>query len=270
MKIVFEFENYKNFVNAWLSAQPKKGHGLRRKMAEAIHTQTGYITQVLSGSAHFSAEQGLRLANFFGLPPEEREFFLLLLQLDRAGTSDYREFISSQIKKAREDRRNLSKRFKAKTFPSDKDQSRYFSSWLYACIHVMVTCERFQSSRRTIASALGIPITRATEIIDFLVQSGFIREQGGKLVAGEARAHLGTDSPFLSRHHLNWNLLALQKILTDPTTNLHYSSVVSLSKADVDAFREIFTRALDRSNKIVADSPGEQVFAFTLNFFPVL
>lgn len=266
---VYEFRSYKEYLNAWLEAQPKAGHGLRRKMAEVIGTQTGFITQVLSGSAHFSPEQVFSLSEMLGLGPEESQFLQLILQLERAGSVDYRRHVEKQIAKILDERKKLSQRLKSQDFPSDLDQSRYFSSWFYACLHVMTTCERFQASQAAMAESLGMPLAIISEAVEFLIHAGLIKEEKGRLVSGHARVHLGTDSPFLINHHRNWNLLALQKMSTDLRKDLHYSSVTTMSRKDLEVVKEIFMRAIEDSKKIVRVSEGEKVCVTTLNFFEI-
>lgn len=268
--VVYEFESYKEYLHAWLEAQPKAGHGFRRRMAEAIGTQTGFITQVLGGTAHFSPEQALALADLLGHSNEELQFFLLLLQKERAGTPAYRRHVEGQMNKMREERQTLAKRLKVKSFPSEVDQSLYFSSWIYACVHVMVTCVRFQNSRQEIAEALRLPVAQISAVLEFLIRTGLVRETANGFEVGEARVHLGTESPYLRRHHANWNLLALQKILSEALDrDLQYSSVISLSSEDVPRVREIFTRAIEEAKAIVRESNGEKIYASTVNLFEI-
>jgi uncharacterized protein (TIGR02147 family) len=267
---IFEFDSYKEFLRSWLQEQPNAGHGLRSRMAEAIGTQTGFITQVLTGAAHFSPEQVFAMADLLGQSSEEIQFLQLLLQYERAGTNAYRKHVTVQIEKVRSERNNLLKRLKAESFPSDIDQGTYFSSWIYACVHVMATCERFQKSRVAIAEALNLPISQINEVLEFLLRTGLVEETPEGLQVGKARVHLGTDSPFLRRHHTNLNLLSLQNILNQPLDqNLQYSSLVSLSEDDVQKIREIFLKSIQESKGIVRDSEGATVYATTLNFFKI-
>jgi uncharacterized protein (TIGR02147 family) len=267
---IFEFDSYKEFLRSWLQEQPNAGHGLRSRMAEAIGTQTGFITQVLTGSAHFSPEQVFGLAELFGQSPVEIQFLQLLLSYERAGTVSYRKHLAAQIEKVRTERNDLRKRLKVESFPSEIDQGMYFSSWLYACVHVMATCERFQNSRAAMAEALHLSLAQINEILEFLFRTGLVEETPNGLRVGNSRVHLGTDSPFLRRHHTNLNLLSLQNILNQPLDqNLQYSSLVSLSKDDVQKVREIFLKSIQESKGIVRDSEGDTVFATTINFFKV-
>ena len=51
--------------------------------------------------------------------------------------------------------------------------------------------------------------------------------------------------------------------------DLHYSSVTTLSRKDLDIVKEIFMRAIEDSKKIVRLSEGEKVCVTTLNFFEI-
>lgn len=266
---IFDFRSYKGYLQAWLQDQPKAGHGQRSRMAEVIGTQTGFITQVLGGAAHFSPEQIFALSRMLGHGPEEIQFFQLLLQIERAGAHEFRRHLEGQLEKILGERKTLTKRLKSQEFPSEVDENKYFSSWLYACLHVMTTCQRFQKSRAEMAKALNLPSETVTEAVQFLIRTGLVVEEKGLLKTGHMRLHLGTDSPYLAHHHRNWNLLSLQKVLTDYKRDLHYSSVVSLSAKDLEKVREIFMRAIEDGKKVVRESEGEKIAVATLNFFEV-
>lgn len=266
MASVFEATSYRGFLEAWLEAQPQRGRGLRSRMAEVIGTQTGFITQVFQGAAEFSLEQGLKLAVWIGLDEGAKEFFLLLLQRDRAGTPELETHFQGLMTRILEKRRDLSQRLDVKTAPSELDQATYFSSWIYAAVHVALTCENLGTAE-AIATHLALPLPQVRKALEFLSGAGLAAEKQGRLETGEARMHLGTASPHLLKHHLNWNLRAIRAVEADLSAGLHYSSVVSLSAEDQMKIREIFTEALDRSKKIVRDSPGESVCGITLNVF---
>jgi len=133
----------------------------------------------------------------------------------------------------------------------------------------MTTCERFQSSKVDMAEALGLPLEMISEILEFLIHAGLVREENGRYVTGSARLHLGTDSPYLSQHHRNWNLKAVDKLGRDVKTGLHYSSVVTLTPEDIEHVKETFMQAIEKSKKIVRESKGEKVSSITLNFFEI-
>ncbi len=49
--------------------------------------------------------------------------------------------------------------------------------------------------------------------------------------------------------------------------NLHYSSVISLSKQDVQQIREILIKTIERIKPIIQRSPEETLYGFSMDFF---
>lgn len=265
---VFEAQSYKTFINNWLFAQPKQGHGLRKKIAEVIGTQTGFVTQVLSGDLHFSLEQAIPISELMGLGREESKFFILLLQLERAGTAKLRQHFQHEMKISLEVRKDLSKRLEAPTVPTELDQVTYFSSWIYSAVHALCTCSEVKT-KESIAQRLQVPLSKVAEVIDFLERSGLVSQGPEGFRAGQARMHLGKNSPLLLRHHGNWRTKALQALENENQENLHYSSVISLSAADYQVIRELVTRAIADSKKVVQQTQPESIYGFVIDLFKV-
>src|SRR5213595_3742322 len=90
-KDTFEYVDYRSYVSDLLASQPKKGHGFRSKLATVIGCRPAYITLVLKGQANLSLEQADLLCAHFGLTSEEADFFLLLVQFERAGSASLRQ-----------------------------------------------------------------------------------------------------------------------------------------------------------------------------------
>ena len=61
MKQIFDYRDYRDFVNEFISEQPIRGHGVRSRMAKAMGCQLAYFSQVLHRKAHLSLDQGLKL-----------------------------------------------------------------------------------------------------------------------------------------------------------------------------------------------------------------
>lgn len=265
---IYEASSYRDFLADWIESRAGGGRGLRTRMAEEIGAGSGFVTQVFAGASQFSLEQGLRLARWMALGARETEFFILLLEHDRAGTPDLRQHFQSKMARMQEENKKLSHRLETKSVPTALDPAVYFSSWAYAGVHVALTCEGLDTEA-SLAKKLHLPPAQVRKVLEFLVAAGLAKLENGRYLTGEARMHLGVDSPWLLRHHLNWSLRALAAAEADLGKGTHYSSVVSLAKKDHKLVREILTDAIDRIKKIVSVSPGESVYGFTLNLFEV-
>src|SRR5690348_7678173 len=108
MKSVLEFEEYKEFLREIEASRSELQRGFRSRLAEAAQCQNAFVSQVLNTSAHFSLEQGLRVAKFLSLGLEESQFFILLLEHNRAGTKELQGFFKLQLDSLREKLLNIS------------------------------------------------------------------------------------------------------------------------------------------------------------------
>ena len=86
MTSLLEYRNYKLLLNDLIDTYPASGRGVRRRLAEAIRCQVAYVSHVLSGNYHFSAEQTEAASGFFGFSKDESEYVVLLVAHNRAGT----------------------------------------------------------------------------------------------------------------------------------------------------------------------------------------
>src|SRR5688500_2310705 len=94
---IAQAEDYRRFITAWLDAQPRRGYGMRSRLAEAMGCRLSYLSRVMEGAAELSPEQALRGASFFGLTRAENKLFRLLVDLERGGTPDLRAAIREEI-----------------------------------------------------------------------------------------------------------------------------------------------------------------------------
>lgn len=94
---VFKFENYKAFIRHMIATHPVLGRGGIKKIAEALRVHPSLISQVLSGLKDLTSEQGNELAIFFDLSELETEYFLCLIDIERAGTARLKSFLQAKL-----------------------------------------------------------------------------------------------------------------------------------------------------------------------------
>ncbi|OFZ20511.1 MAG: hypothetical protein A2X94_10780 [Bdellovibrionales bacterium GWB1_55_8] len=262
---IFEFTDYKAYINATLEANSKKRGG-RSELARSIHCQPGYVSRVLGGSIHFSLEQADSVNQFFGHSEDESQYLLLLVEWNRAGSTHLKAHLEKQISRFQKDYLNLKNRLKIENRLEEKDQTRYFSSWHYAAIHTLLSIPQFQNKER-ISKQLHIRLNRVSQVIDYLVRTGLIAFDGKKYSTGVSRLHLGNDSPLISKHHINWRIQAIKTLEHEDLDDLHYSSVVSLSNADVQTIKSILIKSVEAAKAVIKDSKEETVACFNVDFF---
>lgn len=265
---VYEYRDYKAYIKDFIHSKPGRGHGFKSQIAKSLNCHTAYVTQVLNKEAHFSLEQSEELNHLFGHTKEEARYFLLLVQYARAGTSKLKKHFQEELQIITEKRFVLKNRVDTKETLSTEDQSRYYSSWLYAAIHILITIPQFRT-KEAIGEYLHLPLEKVASILEFLVSIGLVQQDGGKYKTGTHRIFLGNDSPMILKHHTNWRMKSIESLDKGIDKDFHYSSVVSLSQEDVDKMKEIFARAVEQGRSLVKDSKEEELYCMTLDFFNV-
>ena len=96
---VFDYSDYKAFLRELGDSRPR---GFRKALAEATQCQTAYISQILNGHYHLSLEQAEAATQFLGLSKDEVRCFVLLVEIQRAGTPSLKQFFLSQLAELRE------------------------------------------------------------------------------------------------------------------------------------------------------------------------
>jgi len=267
-KTIFEYQNYKEYIIERIAESPSKGRGIKLKIAEYLSCQTAFVSQVLNGQPNFSLEQGVKLNHFFEHTRDEAKFFILLLQLERAGSAELKAFMNQEIKEILDQRSDLKNRIDIKGSLKKVDQQVYYSNWIYSCIHMMVAIPEFQTPQ-AIAKHLNLPKEKVMEVIEFLEQTGLIQRVGARYENGVARVHLSKDSVQIQRHHTNWRMQAIRSIDINEPTDLHFSTIVTISKSDVSKIKEIFIKSIEEARKVIRDSKEETLQSICIDFFNV-
>lgn len=267
--------SYKNWVVWQLDHGTKGGRGARKLLAAFVGCQLSHIANVLNGDAHFSFEQAERVGSFFGLSMSELEFFVLVVQWNRAGTRELSALMQVQIASKRQQvldaRRNLKERVPIRKTLGSEEQAIYYSSWQYAAVHVLLSVSHFQTPE-ALMQTLAISRDRLTKVLEFLCQTGLAVYQGGRYEIGPQHLHLPSDSPFISRHHVNWRSFVAGRLEAAggvDTRSLHYSSVVTVSEEDCDRVREILTRALSDAIGLIKESPEEKGAVLSIDWMSI-
>src|SRR4051812_6725254 len=93
---IFGFSDYRLYLRNWLEkAKREKTFNLSR-LAGVAHVHVTFLSQVLQGPKHLSLEQAAFLSEHFGHTRLERDYFFVLINLDRAGTQVLRKYWSEK------------------------------------------------------------------------------------------------------------------------------------------------------------------------------
>jgi len=268
---LFSYLSYKQYLNDWLLAQPGKGRGLLSRIAENLRLSPSMMTLVLKGEKHLSSEAACDLSEFLGHNEEECNYFLLLVQFERAGSHKLRSRLETLVRKAQSRSHEIKNTMKPDREVPEAAKSVFYSSWLYSGIRNLVACEDFRSIE-ALAARLPLSLPVIEGALRFLLESRMLEFRNGKLYVGSSVTHLSPDEPHVIRHHQNWRLQAMQKFAEKRSGQLgrqdiFFTAPMSLSSelaAEID--RKIAT-FLQEVREAVGPSKSETVRCLNIDWF---
>lgn len=269
MNSIFLYDDYKKYLLEAEISRRSFERGFRSKLAKVIESQNAYVSHVLNGDSHFSLEQAIAIADFFEMKKQERKYFLVLVELARAGTRKLKAHFAEEAKLLREEDSDVQVRLDGVRALPEQEKSVYYSSWHYLAVHVLASLPEY-NNHQSIAKALSIPEDLTKKVLQFLIQNNILIVEGEELKSGLTQVFLSRESSHRVQHHTNLRLCALQALSTGSFENLHYSTLSSLSEKDARALKAEMIDLIEKYGKTVAPSKEEVAFGFNLDFYNLI
>lgn len=265
---VFEAENYKKLVLERLKGFPKAGHGQFRKIAERLRVHPVIITQVFKGSRELSEEQAIELADYLGFTKLESQYFLSLVQIERAGTVKLKEHHQERLKELQSQSKDLKTRVFEKKALSEEAKALFYSNWFYSGVRLASSIPTLNTPEM-MGQYLNLPLPLVHRVLEFLLSHGLVVQTEKGLDMGPAITHVEAGSPLVSRHHMNWRMQAMKRIDRAGMDELFFTFPIVISEKTQSQIREIFVQAIEKCTPLVKDSPSEKLSCLNIDLFNV-
>lgn len=266
---LFEFSDYRKFLESFVKTQPRGGHGYKLKIAEALGVHPTLVTQVLKGQKSFTLEQAYSLAQFIRLNDLEKDYFLTLIEWDKAGTTSLKKFIESKLLKLRQESEKIKNRVPVYATMTEADQALFYSQWYYSALRLSCGLGE-QATAKSIAKDFNLPIELVEKVLQFLISRSLVIEKEDKtLDRGPQNTFLPSDSPLISRHHMNWRMKAMEKHPRLGVDELAFSAPLTLAESDIPKVKKMCLDFIQEVSKQVAQSPSEKLACINIDWFRV-
>lgn len=265
MKQVFEYADYRKYLLDQLGEKGTRTGG-RQRACDHLGCHSTYLSQVFSEKIEISLEHADALTEFFSHSKEEKEYFLLLVLRARAGTKSLKEHFDAQIKVILQERNLIKKRVPDGSELSVADRDRFYSSWLYGALHVLVSIKDFQTLE-SLSRATGVNSQTLVNELEFMIKTGLILNSQGKYKIGPKMVHLGADSGAISKHHTNWRFHAIQSLARRRPSDLHYSAVATMTEEVAQEVRESILLTLEKNLKQIEQAKEEATYVYNFDFY---
>lgn len=256
-----ELQIIKNFIE-----QNAAVKSIKSKLAESAQCHLSYLSQALNGKVYLTPDHGFGLARFMQLNEVEAEYFMLLLQLKRASSRDFRSHLENRIAELRRKHFRVERSIKAKDKVSTVEMQRYYGDWRMQAVHMYLTVPKFQQIS-SLATKLNCSDLEIRSLVGELERMGLAKKSGEKWIAVLKDLHVSARSPFSVANQFQWKMRALQNLQEWDSSGVHYVATFSLSNEDMEKLKSIVIDFISKSRTLVQASPEECVAHLGISFF---
>ncbi len=262
---IFDYDDYKKYVNDWIDSQPSNGHGQLRQMSLHLQINSVVMSQVFRGDRDLTLEQALDLTQFIGCSEIERDYFLLLVQKARAGSEKLKKVLKNQLENMSKAALDLKNRIKHQKI-TDEDRATFYSHWYFSAIRLGTSIPSLNNIS-SIAEYLDLDRSLVSKTMTFLLNNKLVVEKENGFDMGPQITHTGHDSPFVNRHHTNWRIQGLRAMEKNRDTNLFYTGPMALSNNVAKEIHHTLVDLIQSSTKKVASSDSETLRCLNIDWF---
>jgi uncharacterized protein (TIGR02147 family) len=252
---LFSIDDFRDYVRDWVRA---RGRGEFRKISEALGIHTTLVSQIFRGRKCLTEEQAAGLAGYMKLTHLESDYFLKLVQIERAGNEALRVMYKRQLLQIRSQANEVKARVPVTKALSELDRALFYSSWHYSFVRLLTSMTAFQTVE-SISRRSDLPISRTQEILNFLTSRGLCLESKGRYTRTEKNTHVEATSPLVIRHHQNWRAKSLDLHERMSSNDLAFTAPVSIAREDIPKVRAVLLNTISEISKIVESSGAEEV-----------
>lgn len=264
---IFKFNDYKEFVQKWVENHPAKGRGQYGKMAEALGISSVLISQIFKGEKNLSLEHAYLLTEFVGLTPAERDYLILLVNFDRAGSHKLKEYFRRQIKHIQKQRtENLQQVLKTDITLSETDKAIFYSNWLYSAVRLQTSIKGFQTLE-SLSSYFQISREQISDILYFLIEKNLVLKNEKGFEMGPQRTHLESSSPFIKARQISWRVKAFEKMDRTDKSQFFYTAPMSISEQQLKNLREKITDVIKELTQDLINDEPEKLACLNIDLF---
>lgn len=269
MKSIFTFDSAKDYLRHYIDTLPKKGWGQVQSWATHLGVQPSYVSQILSGLKTLNSDQAIQLSQVIGLSGIELDYFILLVEKEKAGHHLTKNYYETKMKSLKSDSKNLAKRLPQDKVLTAEQKSIFYSSWLYSAARMLCSLPGGQTLP-SLTQKLDLEKEEAHTIVSFLCDTGLCEKKGTHYFVGARKTHLEKNSPHVRTHWLNWHLKAMQKFDNVQANEMIYSAPFTISEKDFEALHEELVKFIKNLSVRVENTEPEHVALLNIDFLRIL
>jgi uncharacterized protein (TIGR02147 family) len=266
---IYSFDDYRDYLKARIKKEPNGGWGMSSSLARRIRISPAQMSQVLTGRKNLTPDQSYLASKALGLNEAGTEYFLTLVERERAGSKDLKDYYTERAQKIRVKAQKIKNFVPTHRVLTEEQKSRFYSDWRYSAIRLYCSIENGKTFEQ-IRLFTGVESEILREMLGFLLSAGLCDEVSGLYRMKTQRTFIEKGSTHFLQHHANWRMLGLERakhFSRASEESVFFTSPVSISHADYLIFKTKVHEMIKEFSGRVQESPAEAVVCLNIDFF---
>lgn len=264
MIVIYNFADYKEYINARIHRLKNKGRGTYSRIAEFLEVSNVLVSQVLNGDRNFSRDKAFLLTLFFKMTEAETDYFMNLFEKNVTPDQSHKQYLQARLSKIKKE--IMEAEFDIKKSVPDDFQKTYYSSWLYSAVRLSLMKDDI-STIEDLSKFLGYPEDTLNPILEDLISAQLIRRLDDHSYKVTSRSlHLAFPSEHLKNHHMNLKNLEVNRIISGiQEGEVCYSSMVVTSRQVIEEQIAKLRECIKESSREFSRGQSEELILFNLS-----
>jgi len=259
MKInLLVYESYKAYLKDVIKSRPNNGRGELRRLSQQLNVHSTLISQIVNGVRHFSFEQAIDLCKILGLSQKEVDYFMLLLQYERAGSENLKKYLFKKISATIKDNTDLKEKFTDASEIKLENKIKFYSDWSISACRLATDFNGSQTVNE-ISGCLNLNIDKVKSILEFLLDAKLVNKTGNKYSLAQQTTHIQRDSPIVIQHHRNWRLKAMENFSSLKPKDFSFTAPMGISTDNSDQVFTLLTNFVEEITNLAKNSKTEEL-----------
>jgi uncharacterized protein (TIGR02147 family) len=264
---IFRYLDYRLWLKDHLETKPHKGRGELSKWAKCCSAHPTLISLILRGDRDLSLEQAYALGGYLEFTPLELDYFIYLVQFERAGNHEFKKHIQKKLESIKAQATEVKNLVTHKSELSEKAKLTFYSSYIYSAVRLYCDTQKEGRTFEEIQKKFNMSRHDLFPIIQFLEETGLIKIKNEYYFLGPSITLVNRGSPYVVKHHQNWRMQATLKSERLKEDELMFTCPMSISKNDFQDFKQELSQIIQKFSKMLKDSPAEGLGCFNLDWF---
>lgn len=261
---IFEYQDYRAYVEDLLASEDY-GRGAKGQLAAHLNCQPSFVSQVLKGKNTLSLEQGFKINSFFKHSRLERDYFMHLIEIDKAGTKELKDYFFKKLEEVKDKSKLIENHIEYDQL-SETDTIAYYNNWNNIYARLLIQIPEYQT-HTSLLKKMNIEKKELNHTLDFLISRKLVitdEEQNFKV--GTARLHIKKNSPLSDFANSTTRLQNIHNLKRKQKNDISYCAYMTISEKNLATFKQRFVNLLSDLHESLENDKEEKVCSLTLDF----